>query len=153
MLFSAQAQAILALFMTAALALPGITLVSSSYTYALINDILYMTDDSAGFNVALGSRLIPATTYRNSPQTVRKVYKELLDVGALNILGHLVAGGQVAANAHISSAVNPAWRTAKTHVSLPMNVPRVKCFGILEHEILSDYLFVGMELFKMYFFD
>jgi hypothetical protein len=79
----AQAQAILAPFMTAALALPGITLVSSSYTYALINDILYMTDDSAGFNVALGSRLIPATTYRNSPQTVGKVYKELLDGGAL----------------------------------------------------------------------
>ncbi|KAJ7906315.1 FAD-binding domain-containing protein [Mycena leptocephala] len=117
----AQAQAILVPFMTAALALPGITLVSSSYTYALINDILYMTDDNAGFNVALGSRLIPATTYRNSPQTVGKVYKELLDGGALEILGHLVAGGQVAANAHISSAVNPAWRTAKTHLIIGNN--------------------------------
>jgi hypothetical protein len=34
-----------------------------------------------------------------------------------SIYGHLVAGGQVSANAHISSALHPAWRTAKVHVS------------------------------------
>jgi hypothetical protein len=34
-----------------------------------------------------------------------------------SLLGNLVAGGQVSKNAHIDSAVNPKWRTAKTHVS------------------------------------
>lgn len=32
------------------------------------------------------------------------------------IFGNLVAGGKVAENANISMALNPAWRTAKTHV-------------------------------------
>ncbi|KAJ7158101.1 FAD-binding domain-containing protein [Mycena filopes] len=106
----------------AAQGLPGITIAADSgYTYAVINDILFEDDDNVGFNLAMGSRLIPATTYRDAPELVGKVYQELLDsdqapLGA--ILGHLVAGGQVAANAHISSAVNPAWRTAKTHVIL-----------------------------------
>ncbi|KAJ7158092.1 FAD-binding domain-containing protein [Mycena filopes] len=117
----AQAQAILAPFIAAAQALPGITIAADSgYTYAVINDILFEDDDNVGFNLAMGSRLIPATTYRDTPELVGKVYQELLDSdqAPLGILGHLVAGGQVAANAHISSAVNPAWRTAKTHVIL-----------------------------------
>ncbi|KAJ7088686.1 FAD-binding domain-containing protein [Mycena epipterygia] len=112
----AQGQAILSPFLTAAQALPGITLVSATYTYESINDILYQADDVAGYNLALGSRFIPATTYSDSPATVGQTYQQLLDGGALAILGHLVAGGQVAANANISSAVNPAWRTAKTHI-------------------------------------
>ncbi|KAJ7140662.1 hypothetical protein C8R44DRAFT_726395 [Mycena epipterygia] len=33
------------------------------------------------------------------------------------ILGHLVAGGQVATNMNISSVVTPAWWTAKTHIN------------------------------------
>ncbi|KAJ7208796.1 FAD-binding domain-containing protein [Mycena rebaudengoi] len=75
-------------------------------------------DDSVGENVVLGSRLIPEATYRDSPESVGRVYQELLDGGALNILGHLVAGGQASANARISSALNPAWRTAKVHLVL-----------------------------------
>ncbi|KAJ7098241.1 FAD-binding domain-containing protein [Mycena epipterygia] len=114
----AQSQAVLAPFLTAVKGLPGITLVSETYTYEIINDILFQPDDAAGFNLVLGSRLIPAATYRDSPEIVGETYQQLLDAGALNILGHLVAGGQVAANANISSAVNPAWRTAKTHVIL-----------------------------------
>ncbi|KAJ7729738.1 FAD-binding domain-containing protein [Mycena metata] len=114
-----QSQEILAPFIKAAQALPGITITASSYTYALINDILFQQDDSVGFNLVMGSRLIPAATYRDSPDVVGKVYQRLLDQGlTLGILGHLVAGGQVAANSNISSAVNPAWRTAKTHVIL-----------------------------------
>ncbi|KAJ7174558.1 FAD-binding domain-containing protein [Mycena filopes] len=121
-----QAQAILAPFIAAAQALPGITIAADSgYTYAVINDILFEDDDNVGFNLAMGSRLIPATTYRDTPELVGKVYQELLDSdqAPLGILGHLVAGGQVAANAHISSAVNPAWRTAKTHVILANEWP------------------------------
>ncbi|KAJ7205663.1 FAD-binding domain-containing protein [Mycena rebaudengoi] len=113
-----QAAAILAPFLNAAKALSGVTLVSETYTYALINDVLFQADDSVGANVVLGSCLIPTATYANSPQLAGKVYQQLLDAGSLRILGHLVAGGQVTANAGISNAVNPAWRTAKTHILL-----------------------------------
>ncbi|KAJ7020167.1 FAD-binding domain-containing protein [Mycena alexandri] len=114
----AQSEAILAPFLTAAQALPNITIASSTYTSALINDLLFIADDNGGNNLVGGSRLIPAATYRNSPETVGKVYQQLLDSGAQAILGNLVAGGQVADNAHIDSAVTPAWRTAKTHIIL-----------------------------------
>lgn len=105
----AQSQTVLAPFLTAAKALPGITLVSETYTYEVINDILFQSDDAAGFNLVLGSRLIPAATYRDSPEIVGETYQQLLDAGALkcvcyllivasmnfilSILGHLVAGG------------------------------------------------------------
>ncbi|KAJ6598362.1 FAD-binding domain-containing protein [Mycena vulgaris] len=111
-----QSTALLAPFLSAALALPGISLVEEEHLTVNINDALFQADDSVGDNLVLGSRLIPASTYRDVPATVGKVYEELLDAGTLFILGHLVAGGQVAANANISSAVHPAWRTAKSHL-------------------------------------
>ncbi|KDR76424.1 hypothetical protein GALMADRAFT_279116 [Galerina marginata CBS 339.88] len=80
-----------------------------------INDILFSADDMVGGNLVLGSRLVPAAAYKN-PELVREVYSELLKGGTTNILGNLVAGGQVSQNANISNAVNPAWRTAKTHM-------------------------------------
>ncbi|KAJ6559840.1 hypothetical protein B0H19DRAFT_1145899 [Mycena capillaripes] len=111
-----QSMALLAPFLNASLALPGVFLFSQQFTYGDINDALYQPDDGVGSNTVLGSRLIPATTYRDSPATVGKVYQKLLASGATQILGHLVAGGKVAENAKISSAVHPAWRTAKTHL-------------------------------------
>ncbi|KAJ6598360.1 hypothetical protein DFH09DRAFT_1394555 [Mycena vulgaris] len=111
-----QSTALLMSFLSAALALPGISLVEEEHLTVNINDALFEADDSVGDNLVLGSRLIPASTFRDAPATVGKVYEELLDAGTLAILGHLVAGGQVAANANISSAVHPAWRTAKTHL-------------------------------------
>ncbi|KAJ7088708.1 hypothetical protein C8R44DRAFT_819336 [Mycena epipterygia] len=129
-----QSMALLAPFMNASLALPGVFLLSQpEYVYGDINDALFQPDDSVGSNVVLGSRLIPASTYRDSPNKVGDTYKQLLDTGTTvyvlcircvvsptpssnRLLGHLVAGGKVAENAHISSAVHPAWRTAKTHV-------------------------------------
>ncbi|KAJ7292571.1 hypothetical protein C8J57DRAFT_1703502 [Mycena rebaudengoi] len=36
--------------------------------------------------------------------------------GSVGLLGNRIAGGQVSANAHISNAVHPAWRTAKVHL-------------------------------------
>ncbi|KAJ7489315.1 FAD-binding domain-containing protein [Mycena latifolia] len=115
---AAQSMAVLAPFLNASLALPDVILLSQNYTYGDINDALFQADDSVGSNTVLGSRLIPEATYRDSPATVGLVYKELLDSGSTAILGHLVAGGKVAENAHISSAVHPAWRTAKTHLVL-----------------------------------
>ncbi|KAK7058063.1 FAD-binding domain-containing protein [Favolaschia claudopus] len=103
------------------LAVPGVSLVSEEMEEMLVNDVLYNADDNAGGNGVMGSRLIPAASYEGleGPATVEKVYRELLDAGAPEILGHLVAGGQVSANANISSAITPAWRTAKTHLIVP----------------------------------
>ncbi|KAF7330614.1 FAD-binding domain-containing protein [Mycena sanguinolenta] len=102
---ASQSMALLAPFLNAALALPGVSLLSQDFTYGDINDALFADDDSVGFNIVYGSRLIPTATYRDSPSTVGEV-----------ILGLMVAGGKVAENAHISSAVHPAWRTAKMHL-------------------------------------
>jgi len=85
------------------------------------NDIVGFQDDASGYNVILSSRLVPETVYTQAPKSVGSAYKQLLSQGVPSILGHLVAGGQVAANAGIYSAVNPAWRTAKAHVIATQN--------------------------------
>ncbi|KAH9985248.1 hypothetical protein BJV77DRAFT_965658 [Russula vinacea] len=82
----------------------------------IANDIVGFQDDASGYNVILSSRLVPGSVYSDAPSSVGPAYKQLLSQGIQSILGHIVAGGQVAANADIDSAVNPAWRTAKTHV-------------------------------------
>ncbi|KAJ6552876.1 hypothetical protein B0H19DRAFT_1295298 [Mycena capillaripes] len=99
--------ALMAPFLNASRALPGATLLLQQYEYGDINDALFQADDSVGSNVVLGSRLIPEATYRSSPERVGQGYEQLLDI----------LGGQVRKNAKISSAVTPAWRTAKTHVT------------------------------------
>lgn len=47
-----------------------------------INAALLSADDLCGGNLVLGSRLIPTSTYRHSPETVGEVYEELLKGGA-----------------------------------------------------------------------
>ncbi|KAJ3876731.1 FAD-binding domain-containing protein [Lentinula edodes] len=84
----------------------------------LINDMLFAADDSVGTNIILGSRLFPESLYETSPEAIGDMYVGLLENGTLGIFGNLVAGGKVAENANISMALNPAWRTAKTHVFL-----------------------------------
>ncbi|KAJ7176741.1 FAD-binding domain-containing protein [Mycena filopes] len=111
-----RSMALLAPVINASVALPGVFLYSQNFTYGDINDALFQSDDSVGSNLVLGSRLIPAASYRDSPAKVGEVYKKLLGNGTTQILGHLVAGGKVAENANINSAVHPAWRTAKSHI-------------------------------------
>ena len=101
------------------------------------NDIVGFPDDSSGTNTIISSRLVPSSIYSNAPESVGPAYRQLLSQGIQAVLGLLVAGGafhfrdvlrsypkltihagQVAANAHIDYAVNPAWRSAKTHVSI-----------------------------------
>ncbi|KAF7377497.1 FAD-binding domain-containing protein [Mycena sanguinolenta] len=113
---ASQSMALLAPFLNASLALPGVSLLSQDFTYGDINDALFADDDSVGFNIVYGSRLIPTATYRDSPSMVGEVFEKLLESGATEILGLMVAGGKVAENANISSAVHPAWRTAKMHL-------------------------------------
>ncbi|KAJ7776712.1 FAD-binding domain-containing protein [Mycena olivaceomarginata] len=109
---AAQAAALLAPFRNAALALPDVSLLAEEYTVQNVNDALFLADDGAGNNMVVGSRLIPASVLRDSPDTVGKVCEQLLNAGALEC----VVSDDVAANANIRSAVHPAWRTAKTHL-------------------------------------
>ncbi|TDL18688.1 FAD-binding domain-containing protein [Rickenella mellea] len=92
------------------------TILSQNTTVALANDLVFSPDDQLGVDAILGSRLIPADAYRNDPVSIGNSYTKLLELGAAQIIGHLVAGGKVAENANIDSAVNPKWRTAKAHV-------------------------------------
>ncbi|KAI0259514.1 hypothetical protein BC834DRAFT_1028892 [Gloeopeniophorella convolvens] len=105
----------MAAFLANATAL-GATLQGESTVTTVPNDIVGFPDDASGYNTVLGSRLIPNSVYLSAPDSVGAAYTTLLKEGCQSILGHLVAGGQVSANANISSAINPAWRTAKTHV-------------------------------------
>jgi hypothetical protein len=101
------------------------------------NDIVEVPDDLSGYNTILSSRLVPGSVYSDAPESVGLAHKQLLSQGIQSVIGLLVAGGafhsrdvlwsyskltihvgQVAANAHIDSAINPAWRSAKTHVSI-----------------------------------
>lgn len=126
-------------FLADAAALGAVVQGESTIT-TLANNIVGFPDDASGYNVILSSRLIPGSVYSNAPSSVGSAYKQLLSQGIQSILGHLVAGGtfplwsmaqfqftihlgQVADNAYIDSAVNPAWRTAKTHVSVHRNNP------------------------------
>ncbi|KAK0186374.1 hypothetical protein F5146DRAFT_1124186 [Armillaria mellea] len=93
-----------------------------------INDGLTEVDDVVGSNIVLGPRLIPASVYRDHPDTFGRVYIQLFDAGATvklcgerRVLGLLVAGGRnrkISENAYIDSAIHPAWQTAKTHIIL-----------------------------------
>ncbi|SJL12451.1 uncharacterized protein ARMOST_15878 [Armillaria ostoyae] len=93
-------------------------IVGQQFNETNINDGLTVVDDVVGSNLVLGSRLIPASAYRDHPDTFGHVYTQLLDAGAPIVLSCLVAGGKVSENAYIDSAIHPAWRTAKTHIVL-----------------------------------
>ncbi|KAF8882095.1 hypothetical protein BD779DRAFT_1444980 [Infundibulicybe gibba] len=110
------AEAALQPFFDEAKAAGAIVIVQTNETN--INDALTSADDSVGSNTVLGSRLVPATAYKNSPTMFGDVYTQLLDGGATSILGHLVAGGKVAENANVPNAIHPKWRTAKVHLLL-----------------------------------
>jgi FAD/FMN-containing dehydrogenase len=102
-------------FLSNATALGAI--VQGEYTLtAAPNDIVGFSDDNSGYNIVLSSRLVPESVYLRAPSSVGDAYKRLLSQGIQSVLGHLVAGGQVSANANIDSAILPAWRIAKTHI-------------------------------------
>ena len=115
----------------------GATVQGETTVTTFANDIVGFPDDLSGYSAVISSRLVPGSVYSNAPESVGPAYKQLLSLGIQLVLGILVAGGafdfrdvlwsyskltvqvgQVAANAHIYSAVNPAWRSAKVHVSI-----------------------------------
>ncbi|KAJ7265055.1 hypothetical protein C8J57DRAFT_1230086 [Mycena rebaudengoi] len=93
-------------FLAAARVIPEVTVGAEAHAN-VVNDLPFQVE-----------RRGRALRNRDKPEAVGRAYQELLEGGALNIYGHLVAGGQVSANAHISSALHPAWRTAKVHLLL-----------------------------------
>jgi len=110
----------MASFLADAIALGAVVQGETTVT-TFANDIVGFQDDLSGYNVILSSRLIPDSVYCDEPRSVGAAYKQLLSEGVQGLLGNLVAGGKVAANAHIDSAVNPAWRKAKTHLIATQN--------------------------------
>ncbi|KAK0186366.1 FAD-binding domain-containing protein [Armillaria mellea] len=86
-------------------------ILSQQFNETNINDGVTEVDDVVGSNIVLGSRLIPASAYRDHPDTFGHVYIQLFDAGA-------ALNRKVSKNAYIDSAIHPAWRTAKTHIIL-----------------------------------
>jgi hypothetical protein len=46
-----------------------------------INLLLRIPDDNGGINTVLGSRLVPAVAYKDSPAEIGRAHKDLLDLG------------------------------------------------------------------------
>ncbi|KXN80958.1 hypothetical protein AN958_06549 [Leucoagaricus sp. SymC.cos] len=101
----------------------GGILVSNTTTTANVNELLAIADDQAGVYGVLGSRLIPESTYRNSPKDISYAFKHLADAGTSYTIACFLAGGQVAENAKIDNAVIPGWRTAKAHIIISNPIP------------------------------
>lgn len=77
--------------------------------------------DRTGSYAVISSRLLPKSLLRNNSTEVSTAFVQILrEYGVDQIIGHLVAGRAVAANADqwVDNAVNPAWRTALWHVIL-----------------------------------
>ncbi|CAF2190616.1 unnamed protein product [Rotaria magnacalcarata] len=75
-------------------------------------------NNPTGFDVLLGSRLIPESIIRNSPSQVASVFVQAKGVSTMgsSLLGHLVAGGQVSNVSNFNNSVNPGWRSSLLHM-------------------------------------
>ncbi|KAJ7232746.1 FAD-binding domain-containing protein [Mycena rebaudengoi] len=117
-----QAGPLMAPWLKASLTVPGTSVLFDQQADGDVNGLLILADDNAAINAAIGSRLLPIEMYRRkspSPSAlVAQVYTDLLKTGAGVIIENVVAGGRVSENAVISNAVHPAWRKAKTHLTI-----------------------------------
>ncbi|KAI0028758.1 FAD-binding domain-containing protein [Vararia minispora EC-137] len=93
----------------------GAVVVSNSTTTSVANERVFSADDASGTMGVIGSRLIPMIAYRNSPDVVGQVHRELIEKGYF-ISGNLIAGGTTLQAFRYSSAITPKWRTAKAHI-------------------------------------
>jgi hypothetical protein len=76
--------------------------------------------DRGGALTAMGSRLVSRTFIASAsgPRTVADTFSRLRLSPGEAVSGNIVAGGAVARNSDVSSAVNPAWRRTLSHVSI-----------------------------------
>ncbi|KAF5354162.1 hypothetical protein D9756_007141 [Leucocoprinus leucothites] len=121
----------------------GGVVLSNTTTTTNINELLAQTDDESGSFGALGSRLVPESSYRHSPKKIGNTYKSLLDAGTYIITTIFVAGGKVAENADIDSAVIPGWRMAKAHTIVGTPIPEQ---GTIEEIRAAENLFKTTQL-------
>ncbi|KAJ6509634.1 FAD-binding domain-containing protein [Mycena vulgaris] len=91
---TAQGTALIAPLLNAALALPGVSLVQANYTTLNINDALFQPGHTRYYKHCQFGRFVLACVMR--------------------VHDLICFAGQVTANANISSALHPAWRTAKS---------------------------------------
>ncbi|EEP79262.1 predicted protein [Uncinocarpus reesii 1704] len=73
--------------------------------------------DNTGTVAVLGSRLVSRHFFesRHGPSTLTSVLRKLKYPPGVPVIGHLVAGGQVAKNKDIQVSLNPAWRKTLVH--------------------------------------
>ncbi|CAF1099749.1 unnamed protein product [Didymodactylos carnosus] len=79
-----------------------------------------------GYNVLLGSRLIPETIVRNQSYQLAETFLQAngLSQTGSTLLGHLVAGGQVSnVSSTNNNSVNPVWRTSLLHMVFAVTWP------------------------------
>ncbi|KAF7368773.1 FAD-binding domain-containing protein [Mycena venus] len=105
-------------FLDDALALGANVTGKTTQTEAKANDLVFMVDDPTIIYIET-SRLVPAAAYRDTPEAIGTAHKTLLDLGFPIIAEVIVGGGKIAENAVIDNAVNPKWRTMKTHSGRP----------------------------------
>ena len=87
-------------------------------TMSSMYNAFFTGSDYDGLLVQLGSRLV-SRSFVNSPGAPAKIASALssIKVGPTDYIeGNVVAGGQVAANSGIDSALNPAWRETVVHL-------------------------------------
>ncbi|KAL4868327.1 hypothetical protein BDV12DRAFT_209295 [Aspergillus spectabilis] len=87
---------------------------------ALISGVLITEDaDTTGSIALVGSRLFSRDllTSEDGPERLSSTLRGLLGPGQV-ATGHIVAGGAVAQNRRIDSALNPAWRRTATHITI-----------------------------------
>ena len=87
----------------------------------LMDELLLGDSDTSGAIVRVGSRLVSRDLLSHRAgaaaltDALWQVFAPGVGAGGL-ITGHVVAGGQVARNAGLDVAVNPAWRRTLTHL-------------------------------------
>lgn len=87
-------------------------------TMSSMYNTFFTGSDYSGLLVQLGSRLV-SRAFVNSAGAASKIAKALstIKLGPTDYIeGNVVAGGQVAANTDVDSALNPAWRKAVVHL-------------------------------------
>ena len=79
--------------------------------------------DPTGGNAIVGTRLYARSILESEsgPATYAKALKNVTTYLPTIIEGHLTAGGQVARNAGIDSALNPSWRIALGEIIIPVS--------------------------------
>lgn len=109
--------------------------------------------DDTGTAVALGSRLFSRDFFTNpdddGPARLTETLRRFSTKWGSFFTGHLVAGGQVAANADIDNAINPAWRETLAHITFSRSWPTDGSVSFEEQEaIMINITEVEVPMFK-----